>query len=157
MALKFQSNCDHIPPKSWGLSKWSKLRTGHEMNLSADVLVLSMFQWDVEQSNLVGQESLLWRDFHRITWIKMANKNTDASTREVYTTVIKVFHLITAIQFCFAVYYDYAFVHVPSSALRSNRTTFGGKFKFLTFIDGVNKKKNFKLKIYTYKFIALWF
>lgn len=77
----------------------------------------------------------------------MANKNTDATTREVHSTVVKVFHLITAVQFCFAVYYDYAFVHVPSSALKSNRTTFGGKFKFLTFFDGVNMKRHWLMRV----------
>lgn len=67
----------------------------------------------------------------------MANNRADIGNRGLLITIIKIFHLIAAVQFCFAVYYDFAYVHVPSKALRSNRSTFGGKFKFLTFIDGV--------------------
>lgn len=68
----------------------------------------------------------------------MANNNGGVVNRGLLMNIIKIFHIIAAVQFCFAVYYDFTYVHVPSKALRSNRSTFGGKFKFLTFIDGVN-------------------
>lgn len=67
----------------------------------------------------------------------MTNKNSETSNREQNFTLIKLLHLIAALQFCFAVYYDFSHVHVPPNVLKVNRTSFGGKFKYLTFLDGV--------------------
>ena len=67
----------------------------------------------------------------------MANKNSEARNQKIMVALIKFFHLIAAIQFCFAVYYDFLIVNVPAKALPTNRAKFGGKFKYLTFIDGV--------------------
>lgn len=72
----------------------------------------------------------------------MANNGGDVANRGLSLTIIKLFHLLAAIQFCAAVYYDFYYVHVPSTALRSNKSKFGGKFKFLTFIDGVKIVEN---------------
>lgn len=71
----------------------------------------------------------------------MAIKNKESQNRTLMFALIKFFHLISAIQFCFAVYYDYAQVNVPPEFLRSKRASFGGKFKYLTFIDGVMSKR----------------
>lgn len=67
----------------------------------------------------------------------ITKRNKDA----LVFTLVRVFHLLAAVQFGFAIYYDYSHVHVPATVLPSNKTNYGGKFKFLTFIDGVNHKK----------------
>jgi hypothetical protein len=51
-----------------------------------------------------------------------------------------VFHLVGAVQFWYAIYYDYSYVHIPQDlrdAGTFKRDTFGGKFKYLTFINGI--------------------
>lgn len=73
--------------------------------------------------------------------VKMSEKNAEAQNSRNLSLLIKFFHLIAAIQFGFAVYYDFSYVHVPSKVLSSNRATFGGKFKYLTFIDGVRPQR----------------
>lgn len=70
----------------------------------------------------------------------MANKRAEPSTQGIMIALVKFFHLIAAIQFCFAIYYDYSFVHAPPNVLRTNRSPYGGKFKFLTFINAVSQK-----------------
>lgn len=67
----------------------------------------------------------------------MANKSSEVKNKRFLLVMVKALHLFAAIQFSFAVYYDFSQVHVPSTVLRSNRNGFGGKFKYLTFIDGV--------------------
>lgn len=67
----------------------------------------------------------------------MSKKSTDAWNRGVLLALVKLFHLISAVQFCFAVYYDFTYVHVPGKILKSNKTPFGSKFKYLTFINAV--------------------
>lgn len=52
--------------------------------------------------------------------------------------IAKVIHLVAVIHFSFGVYYDHAHVNVPKELLRSKAAEFGGKFKYLTFINGVN-------------------
>ncbi|OAD58277.1 Androgen-induced 1 protein [Eufriesea mexicana] len=46
------------------------------------------------------------------------------------------FHIISCVQFSFGVYYDYTYVNVPSSILKT-QNAFGGKFKYLTFWDAI--------------------
>lgn len=67
----------------------------------------------------------------------MSNKSTDAWNRGVYLALVKLIHLIAAVHFCYGVYYDFAYVHVPAGTLRSNRAKFGGKFKYLTILNAV--------------------
>jgi hypothetical protein len=67
----------------------------------------------------------------------MTKKSTEAWKRGIFLSLVKLFHFIALVQFSYAVYYDFNYVHVPGEALKSNRTKFGGKFKFLTFIDAV--------------------
>jgi hypothetical protein len=67
----------------------------------------------------------------------MAIKGTDSWNRGVFMALVKLFHFLAAVQFCYAVYYDFNYVNVPGDVLASNRTKFGGKFKFLTFLDAV--------------------
>lgn len=67
----------------------------------------------------------------------MSNKSTDAWNRGILRALIKFFHFIAIIQFGYAIYYDFVFVNVPGDALKIKKTNYGGKFKFLTFIDAV--------------------
>ncbi|XP_011155289.2 androgen-induced gene 1 protein isoform X2 [Harpegnathos saltator] len=46
------------------------------------------------------------------------------------------FHVITFLQYAFAVYYDYTFTIVPQNVTKVHGA-FGGKFKFLTFWDAI--------------------
>ncbi|XP_014468943.1 PREDICTED: androgen-induced gene 1 protein-like isoform X3 [Dinoponera quadriceps] len=46
------------------------------------------------------------------------------------------FHVITFLQYAFAVYYDYTYTIVPHNVLKGHGA-FGGKFKFLTFWDAI--------------------
>lgn len=62
----------------------------------------------------------------------MPNKAAETSNRAFYQTLIKWFHLIAALQFCYGIYYDFSYVPLFGS------NKFGGKFKYLTVIDAVN-------------------
>lgn len=50
------------------------------------------------------------------------------------------FHVISCMQFAFAVYYDYMYIAIPPNLIRMH-INFGGKFKFLTFWDAVSIMK----------------
>lgn len=56
--------------------------------------------------------------------------------------ILIVFHLASALQFAYAIYYDYSYVHITQDLRDAGKvvrsSTFGGKFKYLTFLDGVN-------------------
>ncbi|XP_047992345.1 androgen-induced gene 1 protein-like [Leguminivora glycinivorella] len=45
-----------------------------------------------------------------------------------------MFHLLGALQFAYGVYYDHTYVRLPGT---SGAGSFGGKLKFLTFIDAI--------------------
>ena len=67
----------------------------------------------------------------------MSNKRTDAWNRGILKALIQVFHFIAVVQFGYAIFYDFVFVNVPGDALAIKKTNYGGKFKFLTFINAV--------------------
>ncbi|XP_049871954.1 androgen-induced gene 1 protein-like [Pectinophora gossypiella] len=46
-----------------------------------------------------------------------------------------LFHLIGAIQFGYGCYYDYTYVNIPSTSTKV--THFGGKFKYLTYLNAM--------------------
>ncbi|XP_063829533.1 androgen-induced gene 1 protein-like [Ostrinia nubilalis] len=46
-----------------------------------------------------------------------------------------IFHLVGALHFFYGCYYDYTYVRIPSTS--STVTSFGGKFKYLTFLDAM--------------------
>ena len=77
----------------------------------------------------------------------MAN-SSQSTSNAVFFALVKVFHLLSAIQFCFGVYYDFVHVNVPQSVLNTH-VKFGGKFKYLTFIDAVNSSITFALILKT--------
>lgn len=56
------------------------------------------------------------------------------------------FHLIGALHFFYGCYYDYTYVRIPSTS--STVTPFGGKFKYLTFLDAVSKPIFYLFNIY---------
>lgn len=73
----------------------------------------------------------------------MAN-SSQSTSNAVFFALVKVFHLLGAIQFAFGVYYDYVHVNIPQSVLFTH-VKFGGKFKYLTFIDAVNRSITFTI------------
>lgn len=52
----------------------------------------------------------------------------------IYVSLRTLMHFIAFIQYSYAIYYDYSFVHLP---VPDPKRSFGGKFKFLTFINAV--------------------
>lgn len=68
----------------------------------------------------------------------MANQSADAWKRGILGALIKLFHVIAAVQFFYSVLYDFNHVHVPPSFIPRNRTAFGSKFKYLTMWNAVS-------------------
>jgi hypothetical protein len=67
----------------------------------------------------------------------MANKQSaNVWNRGVYGSIIRLMHVIGCVQFTYAVYFDIYYVHVPRS-VRNVGNNFGGKFKYLTFLNAV--------------------
>lgn len=71
----------------------------------------------------------------------MATRTADQWNRGVFLSVRTLMHLIGAITFWYAIYYDFTFVRFPHAV--TGYVQFGGKFKFLTFLDAVNTLKYF--------------
>lgn len=69
----------------------------------------------------------------------MTTGTADQWNRGVFLSVRTLMHFIGAITFWYAVYYDLTFVKLPHSV--TGYVQFGGKFKFLTFLDAVNTQK----------------
>lgn len=66
---------------------------------------------------------------------------SDTINRGIFGSLVILFHLIGAVQFGYSVYYDYTYVHIPQELREESRrmsNTYGGKFKYLTFIDAVS-------------------
>lgn len=66
---------------------------------------------------------------------------TDTINRGIFGSLVILFHMIGAVQFWYSVYYDYNFVHIPEGLRRESRgmnDNYGGKLKYLTFIDAVS-------------------
>lgn len=66
------------------------------------------------------------------------NKSTtvhaaDALNLGVYKALRILVHLTAAVQFAYGIYYDLNYVEFPEAM----RHPFGGKFKYLTFLDAV--------------------
>lgn len=64
----------------------------------------------------------------------MSDKSGDTWKRGIYLALIKLMHFIAVVQYFYAIYYDFVYVNVPSK----NKSKFGGKFKYLTYLDAVN-------------------
>lgn len=74
-----------------------------------------------------------------------ANAN-DVWNRGVFSALRTIFHMIAAVQFWYAVYYDFAFVKVPEQHHRMGNN-FGGKFKYLTFLDAIIQAVYFTISL----------
>lgn len=68
----------------------------------------------------------------------MANKSTNTSNKGIYLALVKLIHFIAIVQYFYAIYYDFVHVNAPATAFKSKKTKFGGKFKYLTFLDAVS-------------------
>ncbi|XP_055386044.1 androgen-induced gene 1 protein-like [Condylostylus longicornis] len=71
---------------------------------------------------------------------KSNKTNAEVAHRGVYSTLKTLVHLIAFVQFSYAIYYDYTYVHAKQLEHQHKLPAakpFGGKFKFLTFIDAV--------------------
>lgn len=66
----------------------------------------------------------------------MSTGTAEQWNRGVFLSIRTLMHLIGAITFWYGVYYDFTFVKFPHSV--TGYVQFGGKFKFLTFLDAVN-------------------
>ncbi|XP_017473355.1 PREDICTED: androgen-induced gene 1 protein isoform X2 [Rhagoletis zephyria] len=60
----------------------------------------------------------------------------DALHQGVYKALRTLVHITAAVQFSYAVYYDYTYVKFPETEANRN-SGFGGKFKYLTFLDAI--------------------
>ncbi|XP_037957934.1 androgen-induced gene 1 protein isoform X1 [Teleopsis dalmanni] len=68
------------------------------------------------------------------------NHNSEHAAKKIYNGVYKalrvLMHLTAAVQFSYAIHYDYTYVKFPVSDANMH-STFGGKFKYLTFLDAI--------------------
>lgn len=69
----------------------------------------------------------------------MSTGTAEQWNRGVFLAIRTLMHFIGAISFWYAIYYDFYFVRFPSTF--TGYVQFGGKFKFLTFLDAVNISK----------------
>ncbi|XP_067623012.1 androgen-induced gene 1 protein isoform X1 [Eurosta solidaginis] len=72
----------------------------------------------------------------------------DAAYQGVYKSFRTLVHLVAAVQFSYAVYYDFNYVKLPETAMHSNaHHNFGGKFKYLTFLDAIIQSIYFTISL----------
>lgn len=64
-------------------------------------------------------------------------KSNDGYQRGAYGALRALMHFIAAVQFTYAIYYDFRYVHFPPEMRRAPGGDFGGKLKFLTVWDAV--------------------
>lgn len=69
----------------------------------------------------------------------------DSLYRSSWKTLCVLVHFISAVQNWYAIYYDYSYVHFSSHnetqelpVIATYNRNFGGKFRFLTFLNAVN-------------------
>lgn len=75
-----------------------------------------------------------------------------------YLTVANIaVHVLGTITFVFSVYYNYVYVNIPTH-VNPIDDAFGGKFKYLTFLDGVSKSnlKVLNISIYNPIYPSSW-
>ena len=84
---------------------------------------------------------------------KMAKNKGNTMAQTAYTGVYNslriLVHLTAAVQFSYSIYYDYTYVHFPVSD-KNMHNPFGGKFKYLTFLDAVCFRYFFLLNLNLY-------
>ncbi|KAK3911705.1 Androgen-induced gene 1 protein [Frankliniella fusca] len=67
----------------------------------------------------------------------MAPSPSPSRSHSVMTLICAIIHLVGAVQFTFAVFYDYTRVIIPKEVQEMGGSGFGGKFVFLTFWDAI--------------------
>ncbi|XP_030383641.1 androgen-induced gene 1 protein isoform X1 [Scaptodrosophila lebanonensis] len=69
----------------------------------------------------------------------MATSSVNRVYEGIYGSLRTLMHLVAAVQFSYGIFYDYNYVHFPATS--SNDAViyhpFGGKFKYLTFLDAI--------------------
>jgi len=68
----------------------------------------------------------------------MASVRGSSLYQGVYGALRTLLHLTAAVQFCYGIYYDYSYVEFPTTEPEMRiHHPWGGKFKYLTFLDAV--------------------
>lgn len=72
------------------------------------------------------------------TAVKMASGKGNSVYQGVFGALRTLMHLTAAVQFSYGIYYDYRYVEFPTSEPEMRiHHPWGGKFKYLTFLDAV--------------------
>lgn len=69
---------------------------------------------------------------------------TNSLFKSVFGALRTLLHLTAAVQFTYGIYYDYKYVEFPTQTNPNSKLIyhpFGGKFKYLTFLDAVSVQK----------------
>lgn len=72
--------------------------------------------------------------------------STHSLFKSVFGALRTLLHLTAAVQFTYGIYYDYKYVEFPTPTEPDSKLIhhpFGGKFKYLTFLDAVSTKAQF--------------
>lgn len=67
---------------------------------------------------------------------KSPDYHTHSWNRGVFGALRTIMHVIAAVHFWYAIWFDYTKVRIPESHHKMGNT-FGGKFKYLTFLDAI--------------------
>ncbi|XP_037048094.1 androgen-dependent TFPI-regulating protein-like isoform X1 [Bradysia coprophila] len=73
----------------------------------------------------------------------MVTGTAEQWNRGVFLAIRTLMHFIAAFTFWYAIYYDFTFVRFPHAV--TGYVQFGGKFKFLTFLDAIIQASYFTL------------
>lgn len=68
----------------------------------------------------------------------MATNSADTWNRGIFLALRTMMHIIAAVQFSYALYFDFKFVYPPEGHPAYHAfATFGGKFRYLTVLGAV--------------------
>lgn len=73
---------------------------------------------------------------------------TNSLFKSVFGALRTLLHFTAAVQFTYGIYYDYKFVEFPAQTDPNSKLIyhpFGGKFKYLTFLNAVRYQKKLSL------------
>lgn len=76
----------------------------------------------------------------------MSTGSADQWNRGVFFAIRTLMHFIGAFTFWYAIYYDFWIVRFPETF--TGYVKFGGKFKYLTFLDAVNNDENYNVFVW---------
>lgn len=69
---------------------------------------------------------------------KKSEPATYAWNNGIFLALRTLMHFIAAVQYIYAIYYDFSYVHFPPHLQVAMGHAFGGKFKYLTVLDAVS-------------------